>query len=417
MPTISWPHEEAARLLRQTSEKAGAILFETGYGPSGMPHIGTFAEVARTNFVIRALKHISPEVETQLITFSDDMDGLRSIPENIPNKSMLQPFLGMPLSSIPDPFGIADSYAGYMNAKLQQFLDSFGFEYSFRSSTENYRTGVFNPGLRRIMENYDAIRNAFVATIAPEKRSSWSPFFPICGKCGRIYTTRVTDVREQDYTVSYACDTDHTAYASCGHVGHTSILDGNVKLGWKVDWALRWLTFGIDYEMYGKDLIDSAAMATQICDILGIRPPLLYKYELFLDENGAKVSKKIGNGITMDEWMSYSPLGALLLFLLADPNKARRMGLPILPKIVDDYVTALRKNNDLAPLSEMWYIDHILHRQDARDLEGSDITYTLLTNVATNLGVHDAELLYSYVKKYEPSASVNATFLDRKSVV
>jgi len=414
MPKVTWPHQEAKRLrsvasnLDNSDNSDKPIIFETGYGPSGLPHIGTFAEVARTTFVIKAMQKAFPNAPIRLITFSDDMDGLRSLPENVPNHDQLRPYLGMPLSSIPDPYGQTESFAHYMNGQLKLFLDSYGFEYEFYSSTQCYKNGLFDNGLKKVMDNYEQIRKIFVSTISKEKREAWSPFFPICESCGKIYTTRVVDIDPENYSLTYHCD--QSGFEPCGHIGTTSITGGKVKVGWKIDWALRWYTLGVNYEMYGKDLISSATMASKICTILGGRPPVLYKYELFLDENGAKISKKIGNGISMNQWVKYSPLGALLNFLLANPNKARQMGLPILPKIVDEYIDILRKEDPENPNLSLWFIDNLQHGHDASSLNKNELSYNLLTNVAQNLGIRDASLLYQYAKKYDPTLDQNEAF-------
>jgi len=410
MPKVTWPHQEAKRLRRVALNPDKPIIFETGYGPSGLPHIGTFAEVARTSFVIKAFKYAFPDAKVRLIAFSDDMDGLRSLPENVPNHENLRQFLGMPLSSIPDPYEQASSFADYMNGQLKRFLDSYGFEYEFHSSTQCYQNGIFDEGLKRVMDNYTQIREIFISTISKDKREAWSPFFPICETCGKIYSTRVVEVDFNNYTVNYHCDQTGQGFEPCGHKGTTSITGGKVKVGWKIDWALRWYTFGVNYEMYGKDLISSANMASKICSILGNKPPVLYKYELFLDEKGAKISKKIGNGISMEQWVKYSPLGALLNFLLANPNKARQMGLPILPKIVDEYIEVLRKEEPNNSNLSMWFIDNLQLMHDASNLEKNELSYNLLTNVAQNLGLRDPALLYQYAQKYDSSIEQNASF-------
>ncbi|MCX7029826.1 MAG: lysine--tRNA ligase, partial [Spirochaetes bacterium] len=288
MPYTEWPYVEAQRILDRL-KKLGrmSVTTETGYGPSGLPHLGTFGEVARTSFVLQALKTMAPEVESRLIAFSDDMDGLREVPQNVPNREMLKPHLGKPLTSVPDPFGQEPSYAHFMNKRLREFLDSFGFRYTFASSTEQYRSGRFNDALKRVMEHYDEIRQMFVATIAEEKRATWSPFFPVCQSCGRIYSTRVTGVDRAGCTVSYTCDTPLAGkYKCCGHAGTASILDGGCKLGWKVDWALRWFALGVDYETHGEDLLDSVRLSSKIVKVIGGEPPETFKYELFLDDKG-----------------------------------------------------------------------------------------------------------------------------------
>lgn len=411
MSKVRWPYQEAKKIESRTRNSDAPIVFETGYGPSGLPHIGTFAEVARTVYIMNALALKNPDRKLRLIVFSDDMDGLRNIPENVPNHDLLKAYLGAPLSKVPDPFKVEKSYSANMNDRLCQFLDHYGFDYEFRSSTDCYNAGIFNEGLKRVMGNYEAIRHLFINTIAEDKRDAWSPFFPICGNCGKIYTTRVVDIHPDIDELSFSCDLNSDTYKACGHTDRLSIFDGRVKVGWKIDWALRWFTFNVNYEMHGKDLIDSAALSSKICKILGARPPLTYKYELFLDENGAKISKKIGNGVSMEQWQAYAPVGALLLFLLENPNKARKMGLPILPKLVDNYyLPSLRDKNPTESDSPLWFVDKLLHHHDASLQEGSDIQYSLLVNVAETLGHGGADLLYDFAKRYDSAVDENEGF-------
>ena len=402
MTTVSWPVNEAKRILKSLKKDQNEVLFQTGYGPSGLPHIGTFAEVARTLFVIEAIKDLDPNIKTKLVVFSDDMDGLRNLPENIPNHDVIKPYLGAPLSSIPDPYKEKESFSGYMNGKLKSFLDSFGFEYELKSSTDCYKAGVFDQGLKKIMDNYEKIHQVFTKGIAEDKRKSWSPFFPICESCGKIYTTRVTGYNQENYTVDYTCDQDSDLYKSCGSKATSLITGGKVKVGWKVDWALRWHVFNINYEMYGKDLMESVTISSRICGILGNSPPITYKYELFLDETGAKISKKIGNGISMEEWIKYAPLEVLLNFLLANPNKAKKMGLPILTRLIDEYLQTLRTQDLNEKHSSLWFIGKIQNLKEPIEKNLiSEIGYSLLTNVAESLNIHDAELLFDYAMKYD----------------
>ncbi|OGG99835.1 MAG: lysine--tRNA ligase [Candidatus Lambdaproteobacteria bacterium RIFOXYD1_FULL_56_27] len=411
MAAVNWPREEALKILSQHPNNDRPILFETGFGPSGLPHIGTFAEVVRTLFVLQALKAEAPDREAKLFVFCDDLDGLRSLPENVPNHELLRPHLGKPLSAIPDPFGTADSFSGHMNGKLREFLDQYGFAYEYKSSTQAYRSGAFDQGLKAVMDRYDKVRELFVSTIGEDKREAWSPFFPICQSCGKVYTTRVLSVDPGNYTLDYACDKDEAAYKSCGHQGQMSVLGGNAKVGWKVDWALRWFVFGVDYEMYGKDLMESASLSGKICRALGGKPPVPYKYELFLDESGAKISKKIGNGISMGQWIKYAPLGALLHFLLGNPNKAKKMGLPILPKLVDEYLQSARTETAGELFSAPWFLSQIQHQplQDTPEL-ASDLTYSLLFNLSEALSIFEAPLLYDYALKYDPKVGEQSEF-------
>ncbi|MDT8446100.1 MAG: lysine--tRNA ligase [bacterium] len=411
MPIVAWPQQEAQKILDQHGDLDRPIFFETGFGPSGLPHIGTFAEVVRTLFVIEALKQLEPKAQTKLVVFCDDMDGLRSLPENVPNHDLLRPHLGKPLSQIPDPFETADSFSGHMNGKLREFLDHYGFDYEYQSSTEAYRSGRFNEGLKAVMDHYDQVRDLFIKTIAEDKRDDWSPFFPICESCGKIYTTRVVGTDREGYALDYVCDKDGELYQSCGHQGKTSILDGQAKVGWKVDWALRWFVYGVDYEMYGKDLMESASLSGKICRALGGKAPVPYKYELFLDEEGAKISKKIGNGISMDQWTRYAPLGALLNFLLGNPNKAKKMGLPLLPRLVDEYLQAIRADVSAEAFTAPWYLARIQgHDLSDQPQLKSETSYALLFNLADALSIYEADLLYDYALKYDPAVGEQEDF-------
>ena len=284
----AWPFREAESIVEKLEREASraeatgvvrddVVLLETGYGPSGLLHIGTFSEVARTTWVRYAYEKMTGR-PTKLVAFSDDMDGLRAVPDNVPNHDLIYPHLGKPLNQIPDPFGEEASFTDTMNAKLRRFLDDFGFEYEFRSSKDQYRAGVFNGGLQRILECYDEVRDVILPTLGQKRgddsdRSTWSPFMPVCESCGKVYTTRVTATHVADGRIGYACDEDFTTRGntvkSCGHTGEMAIGDGNVKVGWKVDWALRWYVFGVDYEMYGKDLIESADLSSKIVRVLG----------------------------------------------------------------------------------------------------------------------------------------------------
>jgi len=411
MAEIAWPRLEAQKIIKHHGNSESPILFETGFGPSGLPHIGTFAEVVRTLYVIAAVREEAPHLQTKLFVFCDDLDGLRALPENLPNHDMLRPHLGKPLSSIPDPFEVADSFSGHMNGKLREFLDNYGFEYEYKSSTACYQGGEFDDGLKAVMDNYDKVRELFIKTIREDKREAWSPFFPICEKCGKIYTTRVTGVDRASYEIEYSCDQSEAAYTSCGHTGRQSILGGRVKVGWKVDWALRWFVFGVDYEMYGKDLMESATLSGKICRAIGGKAPVPYKYELFLDETGAKISKKIGNGISMDQWTQYAPLGALLNFLLGNPNKAKKMGLPLLPKLVDEYLQAARGEGSAAPFSAPWFLAKVQHQELSESPSiSSTLTYALLFNLSDALSIDDPAILFDYASKYDEKVQEQPEF-------
>ena len=413
MSKKQWAIVEANKIIRRAEKRnSNQVFLETGYGPSGLPHIGTFAEVARTTFVMRAVNEIAPHLQTTLIVFSDDMDGLRAVPTNIPNRELTEKHLGKPLSDIPDPYGVASSYASYMNDKLKDFLNSYGFEFSFKSSTIAYKSGLFNDGLKLIMQHREKIIDIFTATIAKEKRSSWSPFFPTCKKCGKNTTTIVTDYDQKDFKIQYICDNKSNPNISpCGHKDITSIFDGNLKVGWKVDWALRWFALNIDYEMYGKDLIDSASMSEKIIKAIGGNTPITYKYELFLDETGKKISKKIGNGVSLDEWLDYAPLDALLYFLYNKPNQPKKMSTKSIPGNVDNYLMALKgydKYDINKPISIIKYKE--FKNKSIKKLNTTQ-DFTLICNLVNALNLYDEHVVFEYLERYEKITEENKEIL------
>jgi lysyl-tRNA synthetase class 1 len=401
-----WPFLEARRIVDALAKhKKDTVVFETGYGPSGLPHIGTFGEVARTSYVRSALKMLAPSLQSKLITFSDDMDGLRSIPENVPNHQLLLQHLGKPLNSVPDPYDQFNSFSENMNNRLQEFLNSFGFEYEFRSSTDMYKGGLFNEGLSLIMEHHDRVIKIFTATISEEKGAAWSPFFPICEQCGKIYTTRVTQHHAGTNEVSYECaHSPNPAIIPCNYVGRTSIFDGRVKVGWKIDWALRWFSLGIDYEMYGKDLIDSYKVSEKVVRIMGGQPPISYKYELFLDDEGRKISKKIGNGMSLEEWLRYAPSDVLLYFMYSKPSQAKRMGLPLIPKYIDECMGLQSRYKDECD-SPIWFINNKQIREGTLHTPSSTIDYSLILNLIRALNVSDSRIIMDYLIQYDPNIS------------
>jgi len=410
-----WPFVEAER-IRTRLQKIGkrSVTAETGYGPSGLPHIGTFGEVARTSFVLQALSMLEPGIDARIIAFSDDMDGLREVPKNLPNATMLQQHLGKPLTSIPDPFGQEKSFAHYMNKKLREFLDSYGFRYEFASSTEKYASGAFDEGLKLIMQHYDAVSELFKATIAEEKRAAWSPFFPICENCGRIYSTRVTGTDPAALTVSYSCDAPLAGkYQCCGHQGTRSILSGGCKVGWKVDWALRWYCLGIDYEMHGEDLLESARLSSRIVRVIGGEPPELFKYELFLDEKGKKISKKIGNGVSLEQWLRFAPVDSLLYIMYMKPQQAKKMGLPILPEIVDQYLELVAQDTGEED-SPVPFISRLSRGAHAGKLPGGRIiTYSLILELILALNQDDPRIVRDYLLRYEPEIGSNVAYYEQ----
>ena len=412
-----WPLKEARSLLDGLPDGDGEVLFQTGFGPSGLPHIGTFAEVARTTFIRRAFHSLSPDRPTRLIAFSDDMDGLRKVPLNLPNREIIEPHLGKPLSSIPDPFGVDESFSAHMNRRLREFLDSFGFEVTFRSSTECYRSGQFNEGMQLLLERVEAVLAIILPTLRPASREGWSPFMVVCPACGRNLSTSVTNYHPERSSVSFTCDGGRSeGLTGCGHQGESSVLDGHAKVGWKVDWALRWFTFGIDYEMYGKDLIESAQVSGRIVKLLGGRKPLGLFYEMFLDEDGRKISKSVGKGISVDRWRDYAPVESLLAFLYQNPRKAKRLHYDVIPQFTDQYLKQLgdwhwaidddpalsdperderREANNWNP--SVFYFDS----EQQRPRWDVAVNYSLVRNLVVCMGEDDPNTVKDYLLRYD----------------
>ncbi len=334
----AWPFEEARKLverLKRTGKKEA--LFETGYGPSGLPHIGTFGEVSRTSMVRHAFRVLTGDtIPTRLIAFSDDMDGLRKVPDNVPNKDLIAGSLGMPLTKVPDPFGKYESFAHHNNARLREFLDAFGFEYEFLSATECYKAGRFDETLLTVLERYDAVMEIMLPSLRAERQQSYSPFLPLHPKTGIVMQVPIDECRPEAGTVVWRDP-------ETGERFETPVTGGHAKLQWKPDWAMRWVALGVDYEMAGKDLIDSVKLSGQIARALGGLPPEGFNYELFLDEKGQKISKSKGNGLTIDEWLSYGTPDSLSLFMYNKPREAKRLFFDVIPRQVDDYLTFLDK--------------------------------------------------------------------------
>ncbi len=402
----AWPFKEAGQILKQRRPSGDRpILFETGFGPSGLPHIGTFAEVARTTWVRNALAEISG-LETRLVAFSDDMDGLRKVPLNLPQQEMLTQHLGKPLHAIPDPFGEQESFSGYMNDKLKKFLDAYRFDYEFQSSAEAYRRGDFDEGLSILLEKVHDVRSLIVPTLGEDKREQWSPFFPLCPECGSVYHTRVTGYFPERQSIGFACDGLVGDVQGCGASGEVSVLGGQVKVGWKVDWALRWFTYEVDYEMYGKDLIESAKLSGRIVRLMGKQPPVGLTYELFLDEEGKKISKSVGKGLTVDTWVQYAPIESLLYYIYQNPQRARRLYWDVVPKCVDDYLDALRRfpefDAEKKPEQDVW---HIGQRGANVSEYGAQVNFSMVNNLISALGADSAELLVDYLLRYDEQAT------------
>ncbi len=392
----AWPYEEARKLLKRYPEgkKDGAILFETGYGPSGLPHIGTFNEVLRTTMVRNAF-HALSDTPTRLIAFSDDMDGLRKVPDNVPNKEMLAGYLGKPLTKVPDPFGKFESFAHHNNAMLRDFLDRYGFDYEFLSSTIEYGSGRFDPTLKLVLQRYDAIMGVMLPTLRAERAATYSPILPISPKSGAVLQVPVEVVDAEAGTIAFMDE---------GERIEQSALGGMAKLQWKVDWAMRWTALQVDYEMSGKDLIDSVTQASKICRVLGSRPPEGLTYEMFLDEKGEKISKSKGNGLSLDEWLTYGPQESLAFYIYREPKKAKSLHMGVIPRAVDDY-WQFRGNYAGQELKEkLGNPVHHIH-DGALPTEELPVTFGLLLNLVGVMGDATKEQVWGYLGNYVPEAT------------
>jgi lysyl-tRNA synthetase class 1 len=397
----AWPFEEARKVLsriKRIPQPTGPIIFETGYGPSGLPHIGTFGEVARTTMVRHAFRVLTEDkVPTRLICFSDDMDGLRKVPDNIPNKEMVTEHLGKPLTQVPDPFGEYPSFGQHNNARLKAFLDTFGFDYEFLSATECYMSGRFDATLLKVLEHYDAIRDVILPTLGPERRATYSPFLPISPATGKVLQVPVIDRDLASGSVVYK-DPD------TGKLTQVPVTRGHCKLQWKADWAMRWAALGVDYEMAGKDLIESVRLSGHICRILGRQQPEGFNYELFLDENGEKISKSRGNGLTIEEWLTYAAPESLALYMYQSPRKAKRLYFDVIPRAVDEYVghLAAYPKEELAAqlMNPVWHV----HDGNPPQAE-LPISFALLLNLASASNSEDSDVLWGFIRRYAPDAT------------
>ncbi|WP_371226062.1 lysine--tRNA ligase [Roseovarius sp. 2305UL8-3] len=398
MQSKAWPFEEARRVLKRYEKGApekGYVLFETGYGPSGLPHIGTFGEVARTTMVMRAFEVIS-DIPTKLICFSDDLDGMRKVPGNVPDPAQLEPYLQMPLTSVPDPFGTHESFGHHNNAMLRRFLDTFGFEYEFISATEFYNSGRFDEVLLRAAERYDDIMKIMLKSLRDERRQTYSIFLPMHPETGRVMYVPMKEVNAKDGTITFD-DED-------GKEWTLPVTGGNVKLQWKPDFGARWAALGVDFEMYGKDHSTNTPIYDGICRVLGHRPPEHFTYELFLDENGQKISKTSGNGVSIDEWLTYAATESLSYFMYQKPKTAKRMHFDVIPKAVDEYHQQLRAfpGQDIKQQlnNPVWHI----HGGDVPESR-MVVPFSMLLNLASVSHAHDKETLWGFIQRYAPEAS------------
>jgi lysyl-tRNA synthetase, class I len=398
MESKAWPFEEARALLKRFGGKEpakGHVLFETGYGPSGLPHIGTFGEVSRTTMIRRAFEVIS-DIPTRLICFSDDVDGMRKVPENVPNPEMLREHLQRPLTSVPDPFGEYESFGHHNNAMLRRFLDTFGFQYEFISATEFYASGQFDDTLRLAAERYEAIMEIMLASLREERQQTYSCFLPIHPETGRVLYVPMKHVDKVNHTITFDDET--------GREWTLPVTGGHVKLQWKPDFGARWAALGVDFEMYGKDHSTNTPIYDGICEVLGGRRPNHFTYELFLDENGQKISKSKGNGLTIDEWLSYAASESLSYFMYQKPKTAKRLWWDVIPKAVDEYHQQLRAYPEQDAAQRFANPVFHIHRGNV-PVSGMVVPFAMLLNLASVAGAEDKEVLWGFIRRYAPEAT------------
>jgi lysyl-tRNA synthetase class 1 len=390
----AWPFEEArkivARLKRRPKDE---VIFETGYGPSGLPHIGTFGEVARTSMVRHAFRVLTDDnVKTRLIAFSDDMDGLRKVPDNIPDRDMVAAHLGKPLTRVPDPFGTHASFGEHNNARLRAFLDQFQFDYEFMSSTDCYMAGRFDAALLKVLERFEQVMAIMLPSLRQERAQTYSPFLPISPRTGIVLQVPILEHDARSGTITYQDP-------ETGERLTTPVTGGRTKLQWKPDWAMRWLALGVDYEMAGKDLIDSVKLSSEICRALGGTPPDGFNYELFLDERGQKISKSKGNGLTIDEWLRYAPPESLALFMYREPKAAKRLYFDVIPRHVDEHqqlLEAYQRQDWRQRLSNpVWHI----HSGEPPKAD-MPISFSMLLTLVASSNAENAETLWGFIGRY-----------------
>ncbi len=401
-----WPFEEARKLLTRIEKKQAAgekveeVVFETGYGPSGLPHIGTFGEVARTTWVRNAFRTISP-IRTRLIAISDDMDGLRKVPDNVPHPEILAANMGKPLTSIPDPFGTHESFGHNMNARLRAFLDTFGFDYDFRSATQMYKSGIYDAALLRVLDKYDAVMKVMLPTLGDERAQTYSPFLPISPVSGKVLLAKVVAHDAAKGTITYI-EEDGSALT-------VPVTGGHCKLQWKPDFGMRWAALHVDYEMYGKDHLPSQPLYDAICRIAGAVPPEHFVFELFLDEHGQKISKSKGNGLTIDQWLTYAPRESLALYMFQKPRMAKRLYFDVIPKAVDDYIALLEDYHSNETGEAQRIENPVWHIHNGNPpAERYPVSFALLLTLVTASNAHTPGVLWGFIKAYAPQASPQA---------
>lgn len=396
----AWPFEEARKLVKRIEKRdpARPVLFETGYGPSGLPHIGTFGEVARTTMVRTAFRLLTEDrIPTRLLCFSDDMDGMRKIPESVPDKAALEPYLQMPLSAVPNPFGgDYDSFAAHNNAMLRRFLDTFGFEYEFASATEYYKSGRFDDVLLRATEKYRKLMDVMLPTLGEERQATYSPFLPISPTSGRVLYVPMKDVNAKDGTITFEGED--------GHDVTLPVTGGNVKLQWKPDFGMRWAALDVDFEMFGKDHGPNMALYDKICRVLGGDAPEHYVYELFLDENGEKISKSKGNGLTIDEWLTYAPTESLSLYMFQKPRTAKKLYFDVIPKAVDEYYTFAQKYRSMPIEQQLGNPAFHIHSGDVPEID-LPVPFAMLLNLVSASNAENKNVLWAFISRYAPGVT------------
>src|ERR1700692_288380 len=395
----AWPFEQAKAIVARLKKKPkDEVLFETGYGPSGLPHIGTFGEVARTTMVRHAFRVLTEDaIKTRLIAFSDDMDGLRKTPENIPNREMVQAHRGKPLSEVPDPFGEYESFAAHNNARLRRFLDGFGFDYEFASSTEYYRSGRFDAALLHMLRRFEAIQQIMLPSLREERAGTYSPFLPIHPRTRIVMQVPLTGYDADKGVIRWRDPLS-------GEDFETPVTGGHCKLQWKPDWAMRWYALKVDYEMAGKDLIDSVRLSSRVARVLGADPPAGFNSELFLDENGQKISKSKGNGLTIDEWLRYASPESLSLFMYREPKAAKRLYFDVIPRHVDEYLQFLdaypRQGAKEQLGNPVWHI-----HSGAPPKADNPVPFAMLLSLVTASNAENAETLWGFIGRYRPGVT------------
>ncbi len=416
--TRAWPFVQAMGIMQKinyTLPQKGYVLLETGYGPSGLPHIGTFGEVARTIMVQKAFSIISDGMPTKLICVSDDMDGLRKVPENIPNREQYKQYLDRQLTAIPDPFETHASYGDNMNARLCRFLDNFNFKYEFISSTQCYKDGVFNEMLMKVLLHYEEIMMLMLPTLGDERQKTYSPFLPICKRTGKVLQVQITKYDTTAGTVTY--NDPETSEEII-----TSVRDGNCKLQWKPDFGMRWAAFDVDFEMFGKDVGMNANLYTKICKIIGGKAPHQMIYEMYLDEHGKKISKSKGTGLTIEQWLRYAPAESLVLLMYISPQKAKKLSFDIIPRYVDDYIAYLKQDlNEQSqerqyenPIYHISAVIEAIDKDDVQLIASSNISYSLLLNLVSACNTDSADVIWGYLVNFTSDSTIkNCEFITR----